>query len=337
MRVMVLADGVVAGRAVAPSPVSSVAHSVRERRLPLALGVAGVVGIELAAYVLIRLTGGLPNALGHLPYAAIVIAAFLLGGRAAIAAGVAGGFLLGPFADLTGVPNDGPQAWITRTLAYSGVGLLVGALFEQSRASTVAWRDTALRVATREREGMVALARGAEAKDTDTGDHIRRVQGLSEHLALAAGLDREAASAIGWAGMLHDVGKLHVPDRILLKPGPLTADEWQVMRLHPVWGEQILADGDGFAMARRIARWHHENFDGSGYPDGLAGSRIPFEARIVRVTDAFDAITHRRPYRDARTLEEALEELDRCAGRQFDPELVRLIVDLVRSGRVAAG
>jgi len=328
-----LADGLVARRALA-IPRTKAAGPGGRQRARAVLSIAGAVGIEVGAYVLIRLTGGLPNALGHVPYVGIVIAAFLLGGRAAVAVGLVGGLLLGPFAEVTGVPNDGPQAWLTRTLAYSGVGLLVGLLFERSRASTRAWRDTALRVATREREGIVALARGAEAKDTDTGDHIRRVQAVSERIALAAGLDRDEASAIGWAGMLHDVGKLHVPDRILLKPGPLTADEWEVMRLHSVWGEQILADGDGFAMARRIARWHHENFDGTGYPDGLAGGRIPFEARIVRVADAFDAITHTRPYQAARTVEEAIEELDRCAGRQFDPELVRLFLELVRHGRL---
>jgi len=300
--------------------------------LRIAAGVVSVVSLEAFTHVVIRLTGGLPNALGHLAYGGIILAAYLFGWRGAVLTGILGGFLLGPFADLTGLRNDGQQAWLTRTVAYAGIGLLTGLLFERARTSIRAWRDTALRVATREREGMVALARGAEAKDTDTGDHIKRVQLVSERLALASGLSIEDAAAIGWAGMLHDVGKLHVPDRILLKPGPLTASEWEIMRQHPIWGEQILADGDGFALARRIARWHHENFDGTGYPDGIAGIHIPFEARIVRVADAFDAITHARPYQMTRSTEEALEELDRWAGRQFDPELVRLQIDLIRAG-----
>ena len=293
-------------------------------------GVVLVAALELFTYLLIRFTGGLPNAFGHVAYSGIVLAAYLFGWRTAVVTGVLAGLLLGPIADLTGVRNDGAQAWLTRGVAYSGIGLLTGVLFERARTSIRAWRDTALRVATREREGMVALARGAEAKDTDTGDHIKRVQTISERLALASGLSVEDAASIGWAGMLHDVGKLHVPDRILLKPGPLTPEEWDVMRQHPVWGEQILADGEGFAMARRIARWHHENFDGTGYPDGMAGVHIPFEARIVRVADAFDAITHTRPYQMARSVEDALAELDRWSGRQFDPELVRLLVALVR-------
>jgi HD domain len=308
--------------------------TISARPFPLALriaaGIAAVVLLEMLTYAVVGMTGGLPNAFGHLAYAGIVLAAYLYGWRGAVLAGLFGAFLVGPFADFSGMRNDGQQAWLTRGIAYTGVGFLTGLLFERARTSIRAWRDTALRVATREREGMVALARGAEAKDTDTGDHIKRVQRTSERLALASGTPVDDASAIGWAGMLHDVGKLHVPDRILLKPGPLSASEWAIMRKHPIWGEQILADAEGFALARKIARWHHENFDGTGYPDGIAGIHIPFEVRIVRVADAFDAMTHNRPYRKARSVEAALEELDRCSGLHFDPDLVRLLITIVR-------
>jgi putative two-component system response regulator len=211
------------------------------------------------------------------------------------------------------------------------VGGLTGFLFDHARAATLGWRSAAVEIAQRQRDGMVALARGAEAKDNDTGDHVVRVQLLAEELARATGLDAERAADIGWSAMLHDVGKLHVPDRILLKPGPLTAEEWVIMRRHPVWGAEILAQGDGFEVARRISRWHHENIDGSGYPDGLRGESIPLEARIVRIADAFDAITHQRPYKPARTIEWALEELTRWAGTRFDPDLARLFVDQIRN------
>jgi HD-GYP domain-containing protein (c-di-GMP phosphodiesterase class II) len=281
---------------------------------------------------MVRVTGGSPNPLNHLAYPPILVAAFLFGWRGGVAAGILAGVVLGPLANVLASAGtvEALNAWSIRAAAFIGVGLVAGLLFDQGRAHADAWREAAITIAVRERDGIVALARGAEAKDGDTGDHIVRVQLITERLALATGASEADAAAMGWSAMLHDVGKLHIPDRILLKPGPLSADESTVMEQHPIYGEQILQHGAGFELARRIARWHHENLDGSGYPDGLSGAQIPLEARIVRVADAFDAMTHTRPYKDAADLEWALEELDRCAGTQFDPELVRLFVRLVR-------
>jgi hypothetical protein len=283
------------------------------------------------AFAAVRLTGGSPNPLNHLGYLPILIAAFTFGWRGAVPVSLAVSAVLGPMAAWLALPGGTEQldAWLIRAVMFVAVAAITGSLFDHARQATLGWRTAAIEIAQREHDGMVALARGAEAKDTDTGDHIGRVQMLSEELARAAGLYADEAANIGWSAMLHDVGKLHVPDRILLKPGPLTADEWKIMRQHPVYGEQILREGSGFEMARRIARWHHENIDGSGYPDGLKGSRIPLEARIVRVADAFDAITNVRPYKAAHSVEWALAELARCAGTQFDPELVRLFEELV--------
>lgn len=128
--------------------------------------------------------------------------------------------------------------------------------------------------------------------------------------------------------MLHDVGKLRVPDRILLKPGRLEADEWELIRRHSAWGEELLDGGEHFELARRIARWHHENWDGSGYPDGLVGAQIPFEARIVRVADVYDALRAERPYKAAWTEEQALSEIQRVRGVHLDPELADLFLRL---------
>ncbi|MEA2577339.1 MAG: hypothetical protein QOD78_927 [Chloroflexota bacterium] len=293
-----------------------------------AIGIGGVV-----ALVLIRITGGSPNPLNHLGYLPIVLAAYLFGWRGGLATAAYVAILLGPVATLASLPGgvENPDAWVIRGGTFALVGGVTGYLFDHVRAATLGWRSAAVDIAQRQRDGMVALARGAEAKDTDTGDHVVRVQLLAEELALATGVDPERAADIGWSAMLHDVGKLHVPDRILLKPGPLSADEWEIMRRHPVWGAEILAQGEGFEVARRIARWHHENMDGSGYPDGLRGDRIPLEARIVRIADAFDAMTHARPYKPARSMEWALEELLRCAGTQFDSELAMLFIDQLRN------
>lgn len=168
----------------------------------------------------------------------------------------------------------------------------------------------------------------------NTGRHVARIADTSRKLAEAAGLDPATVSEIGWSSMLHDVGKLHVPDNILVKAGALTPQEWEIMELHTILGERILGSGEGFEVARRIARSHHENFDGSGYPDRLRGEDIPFEARIVRITDSFDAITHSRPYSRARSVHEALEEIERWAGKQFDPELARLFIAIVPTLRL---
>jgi hypothetical protein len=290
------------------------------------------VGAVLAL-VLVRLTGGSPNPLNHLGYLPIVLAGYLFGWRGGLAAAIYVAFLLGPLPTLANLGGgvESQEAWAIRGATFALVGGVTGYLFDHARAATIGWKSAAVEIARRERDGMVALARGAEAKDSDTGDHVVRVQMLASELALSTGMGAAKAADIGRSTMLHDVGKLHVPDRILLKPGPLTADEWVVMRRHPVWGAEILAQGDGFEVARRIARWHHENIDGSGYPDGLRGESIPLEARIVRIADAFDAMTHTRPYQHARDIEAALEEIDRWTGTQFDPDLARLFIDQVRN------
>jgi hypothetical protein len=180
-----------------------------------------------------------------------------------------------------------------------------------------------------EREAVLILARAAEAKDEHTGEHVARVGNLSAQLARSVGMPADAVADFGFAAMLHDVGKLHVPDRILLKPGPLDASEWAIMRRHTLWGAQILGGSDAFERARVICRWHHENWDGSGYPDGLRAETIPLPARIVRLVDVFDALLSERPYKPAWDLERCLDEILRNAGRQFDPALVPIFLALI--------
>jgi putative two-component system response regulator len=177
---------------------------------------------------------------------------------------------------------------------------------------------------------LIALATAAESRDGD-GGHVRRLELLSRRLAARAGVDARVAATIGWSAMLHDIGKIRVPERILLNPHPLNRDEWTVIHLHPLWSEQALAGGEHLDVARQIARSHHENWDGSGYPDGRYGDQIPMAARIVRITDAFDAMTSQRPYQDPVSFEAALEELQANAGQHFDPELVARFSDLLRA------
>ena len=182
-----------------------------------------------------------------------------------------------------------------------------------------------------EQDGLLTLAQAAEAREGHAVQHIRRLEMTSRRLALRAGMSERQAADVARAAMFHDLGKLRIPERILLKPEPLDQDEWTIVRNHPIWTEEALAGGEHLALAREVGRWHHENWDGTGYPDGLAGDRIPLAARIVRITDAFDAMTNRRPYQRPVSFEAALEELQATARQDFDPDLVRHFVDLVRN------
>ena len=187
-------------------------------------------------------------------------------------------------------------------------------------------RRVAERTAALERtqvEVLERLAAAAEFRDDATGRHTQRVAALAGALAVDLGVGETVSSLIRRAAPLHDVGKIGVPDRILLKPGKLTPRELGVMRTHTTIGARILGGGKSamIQMAQRIAQSHHERWDGNGYPYGLAGEAIPLEARIVAIADFFDALTHDRPYRSARPVETVRVEISRRSGAHFDPQV----------------
>lgn len=183
-------------------------------------------------------------------------------------------------------------------------------------------------------ETIYMLAIASEAKDQDTGDHVRRLRRMSQLLAERMGVDPREAEEIGHSAVLHDVGKIHTPDNVLKKPGPLTAEERKEIQQHTLAGERILKPSPYFAQASRIARSHHENWDGTGYPDHLSGTDIPFEARIVHLVDVFDALIHPRVYKFAWSRADALKEIIRHRGRMFDPEATDAFVELERDGEI---
>jgi putative two-component system response regulator len=172
------------------------------------------------------------------------------------------------------------------------------------------------------------LGLAAEYKDNETGLHVIRMSHFSKVLGLAAGMSEQEADDLLHAAPMHDVGKIGIPDRILQKAGPLDPDEWQVMQSHATIGAEIIGEhGHGMlALARSIALTHHEKWDGSGYPNGLAGSAIPLEGRIAAIADVFDALTSVRPYKKAWTEEAALAYLAEQKGRHFDPVLIDLFI-----------
>ena len=184
------------------------------------------------------------------------------------------------------------------------------------------------------RDTLIALVRSLEARDKYTRDHSARVGTLSAILAEDLGLDQDHVDLIRTGGLLHDIGKCGVPDAVLLKPGRYTDSEFAIMQAHPVIGDNILANMDTMVRERLMLRHHHERYDGFGYPDKLAGDRIPFDARIVCVADAIDAMTTHRVYRMARPLSFCLEQLKNNAGTQFDPQVVEVAIAAIERGVV---
>jgi putative two-component system response regulator len=180
------------------------------------------------------------------------------------------------------------------------------------------------------------LALAAEYRDDATGEHTRRVGRESAALAQALGLPPHEVEDIRRAAPLHDLGKIATPDEILLKKGSLTEVEMETVREHPIVGASILAGSrvPTLLVAEEIARCHHENWDGSGYPAGMKGVEIPISARIVSVVDVFDSLTHVRPYKSAWTEDEALDEIERLAGTKFDPAVAEAFLRL--HGRVSS-
>lgn len=205
------------------------------------------------------------------------------------------------------------------------------ALYDQNRElekkvkeRTVELNDTRLEIIRR-------LGRAAEYKDNETGLHVIRMSHYSHLIGVAAGLSEEEAELLLNASPMHDIGKIGIPDRILQKPGKLDADEWAIMKRHPVMGAGIIGEHGSplLQLARTIALTHHEKWDGSGYPHGRSGEQIPLEGRIVAIADVFDALTSERPYKKAWSVEEAAAMIEKDAGVHFDPALVPVFLEIL--------
>ncbi|MGB4499011.1 MAG: HD domain-containing phosphohydrolase [Methylococcaceae bacterium] len=182
------------------------------------------------------------------------------------------------------------------------------------------------------KDAVVMLCLAAEGKDQDTSSHLYRVQHYTEALALAVGVNAKDAEHMGLMSMLHDIGKLATPDAILKKPGKLTEEEWGIMREHPLAGVKILGTNPFYELAREVSAGHHENFDGTGYPNQLKGEEIPLSARIVKLADVFDALTTKRPYKEPWTMEAAFENIESHSDGMFDPRLVEEFKKLFKNG-----
>ena len=207
----------------------------------------------------------------------------------------------------------GPERHLAE-LAAAQIGGLLAAFEHEERAQRL-YRET-----------LASLSNALEAKDAVTSQHTEEVVRLAVAVAAELELELNEVQSVELGAVLHDIGKVRVPEAILNKPGPLSDDEWEVMRTHPEIGEQILRPIQSLQAILPIVRHHHERWDGTGYPDGLAGHAIPLGARIVAVCDAYRAMTEDRPYRAALPEGEARDELALGAGNQFDPECAEALI-----------
>jgi len=166
-------------------------------------------------------------------------------------------------------------------------------------------------------------------KYNEEGVHSKRVSDLCQMVGMSMGMSKEDLGELKMAAMLHDIGKIAIPDRILDKPGALNDEEWHIMKQHTSYGYNILKAADEYSNLALYALTHHERYDGSGYPGGMKGEEIPLFSRIIAVGDAYEAMTSDRVYRNKRSSAEAIKELRRCSGTQFDPDIVGIFIDVI--------
>jgi diguanylate cyclase (GGDEF)-like protein len=183
-------------------------------------------------------------------------------------------------------------------------------------------------------QALLRLAYAAEARDPYTECHLTRIKAIAQAIAGRMGIDGDGLEAIGYGAIVHDLGKLRIPDSILCNPGTLSDDEWATMKKHPEWGAEIIGGNAFYDVAREVAHCHHERWDGSGYPRGLAGEEIPLAARIVSVADVYDALTSARPYKNAWPVERALVELMRMRAKTLCPHSVDTFMQLWNEGTI---
>lgn len=190
-------------------------------------------------------------------------------------------------------------------------------LEKKVKARTAELHDTRLQI-------IHCLGAASEYRDEETGNHISRMSQYSRLIALSAGMGEEEAELLLQAAPMHDVGKIGIPDRILLKPGKLDANEWEIMKTHTTIGAKIIGNhpSDLLTLAAQVALTHHEKWDGTGYPSGLTGEEIPLHGRIVMLADVFDALTSDRPYKKAWSDAAAIKEINDMSGQHFDPQVV---------------
>jgi len=299
--------------------------------------IATTVGMLVAVAGLVYVTGGTQGPYLHMAYVPILLAAVTGGARATFLTGLLATVLLGPLMPLD-VQEGVPQVvggWLFRGVFFVMIGLFVAAATRALRERSDHAHKLSEDLAGTYSRNLRVFADLVENRDEQTFGHCDRVGHNAVAIGRRLGLDVHALGPLYWSALLHDLGKIGVPEAILRKPGPLTADEFEEVKKHCRLGHTVLlrASKDFSQIADGLLR-HHERWDGTGYPDGLAGEEIPLFGRIVAVADVFEALTSHRPYRDPLPTEEALAILRRDRGTHFDPAVVDAFMTAYRAGQI---
>lgn len=318
------------GERVVPKGLMDRWRSLRGRRRLLAALVA--VLLLLGGALLVSGAGGRPNPLVHLMYVGIFAAAVVFKVPGGVAAGVLAGLLTGPWTSAVAEPTVN---WVVRTALFVLIGGFVGQTQGLLARRLRHGEHLVNKIAAVHARTLSTFASTVELRDKPTGGHSSRVAHNARALGMVLGLDPEELRAVYWAGLLHDLGKIAVPEHILQKPTGLDDQEFRTVRRHADIGADLLMSVS--PELRPIAegiRTHHERWDGTGYPRGLAGENIPLVGRIVSVVDVFEALTCRRPYRGPQPVAQVLAFVRDRAGVWFDPAMVPLVEDLYWKGDV---
>jgi hypothetical protein len=294
--------------------------------------VGGALAVVVGTAWIVHASGGPPNALVHLMYLPIMVAGILLKAPGGMAAGLLGGLLIGPWMAATPEPT---LDWSVRTAFFVLIGGFVGQTQWLLERRLRHGDHLVKKIATIHARTLSTFASTVELRDKPTGGHSSRVAHNARAVGIAMGLDREDLRAVYWAGLLHDLGKIAIPEQILQKPSRLNDEEFRTMRRHSdIGADLLLSVSPELRPISEGIRAHHERWDGTGYPRGLAGERIPLVGRIVSVVDVFEALTCKRPYREPRPVSEVLGFVRDRTGVWFDPSLVRLVEDLYWKGEI---
>jgi putative nucleotidyltransferase with HDIG domain len=291
----------------------------------------------VGATILVYLTGGARSPAVHALYLPILLGALFFNRAGGLTCAAAAAIAVGPWMPLDVGTGEAQTTlgWVLRGGAFLLIGGLAGQIQVLLSDRLVQVNRLVQKISQVHAKTLSTLASTVELRDEPTGGHCIRVAHNARAVAAAMGLDEQEQRIVYWAGLLHDLGKTAIPERILLKPERLTEDEWTEMRRHSIVGADLLgAVSPVFSPIAEGVRSHHERWDGRGYPDGLSGEEIPLVGRIVTVVDVFEALTCVRPYREPATAHEALGQLRTGAGNQFDPALVPIFEALYRKGQI---